>query len=171
MKFLLKLKQFLNMQIFGCKKLYRKQDACALIAVCSHEMCSCWVIVGYSRGGRKFLNTLGACSYHRHLCLSLCLCIRLRPELLKAETKRRPYSLQYTCPVGFQLLVCFKVRLNVCQVIKRKHAYAENCTVMSFDIYHMSFDIFVYRIFKTAKWKFQSGLCLISAFRCISLLQ
>lgn len=39
----------------------------------------CCVIVGYSRGRRRFLNSLGACSYHRHLCLSVCLCIRLRP--------------------------------------------------------------------------------------------
>ncbi len=54
------------------------------------------------------------------LTTGVCVCVSVSDqELLKEETKRRPYLLQYTCPVGLQLLVCFKVRFNVCQVIKK----------------------------------------------------
>lgn len=77
---------------------------------------------------------------HRHFCLTLCLCIRLRPG-----TKFSPYPLRYTHPVGLWL-VCFLGHIQKASV---KDAYTENCILMLLDMF---FHILAYS-FKISKLK------------------
>lgn len=56
--------KYANFWLLKINQIVQKQDACACTAICFHEMWSCYVIVGYSRGRRRFLNRISTCSYH-----------------------------------------------------------------------------------------------------------